>query len=52
MGVWGVYDFVSELGTTTIQDGKIYKCAKTVFEAKYDNYRYCYRANVYNLKNK
>ena len=52
MGVWGVYDFVSELGTTTIQDGKIYKGAKTVFEAKYDNYRYCYRANVYNLKNK
>ena len=52
MGVWGVYDFVSELGTTTIQDGKIYKGAKVVFEAKYDNYRYCYRANVYNLKDK
>lgn len=52
MGVWGVYDFVSELGTTTIQDDKIYKGAKVVFEAKYDNYRYCYRANVYNFKNK
>lgn len=50
MGVWGVYDFVSELGTTTIQDDKIYKGAKVVFEAKYDNYRYCYRANVYNFK--
>ena len=52
MGVWGVYDFVSELGTTTIQNGKIYKGAKKVFESKYDAYRYCYRANVYNLKNK
>lgn len=50
MGVWGVYDFISELGTTTIQTDKIYKGAKILFEAKYDSLRYCYRSNVYKLK--
>lgn len=50
MGVWGVYDFISELGTTTIQTDKIYKGAKKLFEAKYDSLRYCYRSNVYKLK--
>lgn len=50
MGIWGVYDFVSDLGTTTILSGKTYSGAKKLFEAKYDTYRYCYRANVYKLK--
>lgn len=50
MGVWGVYDFISELGTTTIQTDKIYKGAKKLFEAKYDTLRYCYRSNIYKLK--
>ncbi len=50
MGVWGVYDFISELGTTTIQTDKIYKGAEILFEAKYDSLRYCYRSNVYKLK--
>lgn len=50
MGVWGVYDFISELGTTTIQTDKIYKGAKKLFEAKYASLRYCYRSNVYKLK--
>lgn len=50
MGIWGVYDFVSEIGTTTTLSGKKYSGAKKLFEAKYDTYRYCYRANVYKLK--
>ena len=50
MGVWGVYDFISEIGTTTIQTDKIYKGAKKLFEAKYDTLRYCYRSNIYKLK--
>ena len=50
MGVWGVYDFISELGTTTIQTDKIYKGAKKLFEAKYNTLRYCYRSNIYKLK--
>lgn len=46
-GEFGLWDFTTE---STEVSGHIYKGAKELFKGRYDNYRVCYRANVYKIK--